>query len=267
VTSRLADLDRAGLRFDPGEPCPGAATVTLSRPERRNAMTPRMWRGLGAIGRSLPADIRVVVVQGEGPSFSSGIDLKVLAGDVTGADDRVPSPADPGFEDWIATCQEGFAWLRSPSIVSVAAVRGHAIGAGFQLALGCDLRVLADDAMLCMKEPSLGLVPDLMGTKPLVDIAGLPRALELCLTGRSVPAAEARELRLAELVVPAADLDGAVADLAAALLAVDPATARATKELLGRAAASTLEQQAAAERRAQAALLRSRLGQAGGGTS
>jgi enoyl-CoA hydratase/carnithine racemase len=259
VTSLPADLDLAGLRYDPGEPCHGAATVTLSRPERRNAMTPRMWRGLAEIGRSLPADIRVVVVRGAGPSFSSGIDLRVLAGDGTDDADRVPSPADPGFEDWIAACQEGFAWLRRPSLVSVAAVRGHAIGAGFQLALACDLRVLADDAMLCMKEPTLGLVPDLLGTKPLVDIAGLPRALELCLTGRSVPAAEARELRLAELVVPAADLDGAVADLAAALLAVDARAARATKELLAQAAANTLEQQGAAERRAQAALLRARL--------
>jgi enoyl-CoA hydratase/carnithine racemase len=110
-----------------------------------------------------------------------------------------------------------------------------------------------------MKEPSLGLVPDLMGTKPLVDIVGLPRALELCLTGRSVPAEEARELRLAELVVPVTELDGAVADLVAALLAVDPATARATKELLVQAAGNTVGQQAAAERRAQAALLRSRL--------
>ena len=265
MTSRPAGLDRAGLRFDLGEPCPGAATVTLSRPERRNAMTPRMWRGLAEIGRSLPADIRVVVVRGAGPSFSSGIDLRILAGEGADEADRVPSPADPGFEDWVAACQQGFAWLRSPSLICIAAVRGHAIGAGFQLALGCDLRVLADDAMLCMKEPSLGLVPDLMGTKPLVDIVGLPRALEICLTGRSVPAAEARELRLAELVVPAADLDGAVADLAAALLAVDPATARATKELLSRAAGNTLEQQAAAERQAQAALLRSRLRDGGTG--
>jgi enoyl-CoA hydratase/carnithine racemase len=265
VTSRLAGLDRAGLRFDLGEPHAGAATVTLSRPERRNAMTPRMWRGLAEIGRSLPADIRVVVVRGAGPSFSSGIDLRVLAGDGADEADQVPSPADPGFEDWVASCQEGFAWLRDPSLISIAAVHGHAIGAGFQLALGCDLRVLADDAKLCMKEPSLGLVPDLMGTKPLVDIVGLPRALEICLTGRSVPAAEARELRLAELVVPATDLDGAVADLAAALLAVDPATARATKELLAQAQRNNLEQQAAAERKAQAALLRSRLRDGGTG--
>ena len=232
--------------------------MTLSRPERRNAMTPRMWHGLAAIGRSLPDEVRVVVVRGEGPSFSSGIDLRLLSGEDADAG-AIPSPADPGFEDSIASYQEGFAWLRRPSLISVAAVRGHAIGAGFQLALGCDLRILADDAMLCMKEPSLGLVPDLLGTKPLVDIVGLPRALELCLTGRSVPAAEAGQLRLAELVVPVAELDGAVADLVAALLAVDPATARATKELLAQAAGTTLEQQAALERRTQAALLRSRL--------
>jgi enoyl-CoA hydratase/carnithine racemase len=254
-----ADLDGAGLRYEPGLPMAGAATVTLSRPSRRNAMTPRMWQGLAAIGRGLPPEVRVVVVRGDGPSFSSGIDLRLLSGDRADEADAIPSPADPGFEDWVASCQEGYRWLRSPSLISVAAVRGHAIGAGFQLALGCDLRVLADDAMLCMKEPSLGLVPDLMGTKPLVDIAGLPRALELCLTGRSVTAAEAAQLRLAELVVPAAELDGAVADLVAALLAVDPATARATKELLAQAAGNTLDQQAATERRAQAALLRSRL--------
>ena len=222
-------------------------------------MTPRMWHGLAAIGRSLPDEVRVVVVRGEGPSFSSGIDLRVLSGEEAAEGDAIPSPAGPGFEDSIASYQEGFAWLRRPCLISVAAVRGHAIGAGFQLALGCDLRILADDAMLCMKEPSLGLVPDLMGTKPLVDIVGLPRALELCLTGRSMPAAEAGQLRLAELVVPAAELDGAVTDLVAALLAVDPATARATKELLSQAAGNTLEQQAALERRTQTALLRSRL--------
>ncbi len=139
-------------------------------------------------------------------------------------------------------------------------MRGYAIGAGFQLALSCDLRVLADDAKLCMKEPALGLVPDLTGTKPLVDIVGLPRALEMCLTARTVEAAEARELGLAELVVPAGRLDESVADLTAALLATDAATARAVKKLLGLAARNTLEEQAAAERRSQAELQRERLG-------
>jgi enoyl-CoA hydratase/carnithine racemase len=235
------------------------ATVTLSRAERRNAMTPAVWRGLAAVGAGLPARVRVVVIRGAGPSFSAGIDLRMFSAEGVPGEDRLPSPADPGFEQWIAECQEGFLWLRDPAIVSIAAVQGHAIGAGCQLALACDLRILADDAKLCIKEPALGLVPDLTGTKPLVDIVGLPRAIELCLTARTVSAAEAAELRLAELVVSAADLDGAVADLVAALLATDAEAARATKRLLAQATVNTLEQQAAAERREQAALQRARL--------
>jgi enoyl-CoA hydratase/carnithine racemase len=263
VTQGRAGNGGASLRFETGFPQAGAATVTLCRPHRRNAMTPGMWRELAAFGRSIPPDVRVVVVRGQGPSFSAGIDLEVLAGggaSDAGIDYPMPAVSDPGLEDWIAGCQEGFLWLRDSSIVSVAAVQGHAIGAGFQLALGCDLRILADDARLCMKEPTLGLVPDLLGTKPLADIVGLPRALEICLTGRQVTAAEARELRLAELVVPATELGAAVTDLVGALLAVEPAAARATKELLSQAAGNSLTEQAAAERRAQAALLRAGTG-------
>jgi enoyl-CoA hydratase/carnithine racemase len=256
VTVTPAGLEACGLRLDiAGE----VATVTLSRPERRNAMTPAVWRGLAAIGADLPPPVRVVVVRGAGPSFCAGIDLRMFSAEGVPGEAPPPSPADPGFEDWIAGCQEGYLWLRDPGIVSVAAVQGHAIGAGFQLALACDLRILSDDAKLCMKEPALGLVPDLTGTKPLVDIVGLPRAIEMCLTARTVPAEEASRLGLAELLVPAADLDGAVADLTAALLEIDAGAARATKRLLAQAAANTLEQQAAAERRAQAALQRQRL--------
>jgi enoyl-CoA hydratase/carnithine racemase len=202
MTAGLPDLVRAGLRFDVGAPAPGAATITLDRSQRRNAMTPGMWHGLAGIGQALPPDVRVVVVQGAGPSFSAGIDLRLFTPEGVPGEVLVGA-ADPGFEDWIASVQAGFTWLRDPGIVSVAAVRGHAIGAGFQLALSCDLRVLADDAQLCMKEPALGLVPDLTGTKPLVDIVGLPRALELCLTSRTVGAAEAAALRLAERWCPA----------------------------------------------------------------
>src|SRR5260221_433297 len=91
----------------------------------------------------------------------------------------------------------------------------------------------------------------------LVDIVGLPRAIELCLTARTVMAAEALPLRLAELVVPAAELDAAVADLVAALLATDAAAARATKALLQQASGRSLAEQAAAERRVQAERIRS----------
>ena len=110
----------------------------------------------------------------------------------------------------IATWQEGFTWLRVPTFVSIAAVRGAAVGAGFQLALACDLRVLADDARFCMQEPLLGLVPDLTGTKPLVDLVGYSRALEICATTRWVAADEAREIGLATAVVPGDELDDAV---------------------------------------------------------
>jgi enoyl-CoA hydratase/carnithine racemase len=244
---------------DVGAPAPGAVTITLDRPARRNAMTPAMWHGLATIGRTLPPAVRVVVLRGAGPSFSAGIDLRLFSPDGVPGEEPLHRPDSPGFEDWIASCQDGYSWLRSPGITSVAAVQGHAIGGGFQLALACDLRILADDAQLCMKEPQLGLVPDLTGTKPLVDIVGLARALELCLTGRTVGAAEAARLRLAELVVPGADLDGAVADLAAALLAVEPAVARATKELLSQAPRNDAPAQAAAERRIQAELQRKRL--------
>jgi enoyl-CoA hydratase/carnithine racemase len=160
----------------------------------------------------------------------------------------------------IAGFQEAFTWWRDDRIISVAAVQGHAVGAGFQLALACDLRVLAEDARLCMREPALGLVPDLGGTKPLVDVVGFSRALEICATGRWVEAGEAAQMGLASLVVPRDDLDSAARDLAAALLAPPAGAIRATKALLQRAAGRTYDEQRSAERTAQAGRLRSLAG-------
>ncbi|MFD0900530.1 enoyl-CoA hydratase/isomerase family protein [Actinomadura sediminis] len=249
-----AELAEAGLALE----IDGAvATVTLNRPERRNAMTFATWRGLAAIGRSLPADVRVVVLRGAGPCFSAGIDLSMFSGDGEGFSDGSDAAATDRF---IAELQEGYTWLRRPDIVTVAAVHGHAIGGGFQLALACDMRVVADDARFCMKEPALGLVPDLTGTKPLVEIVGIGRALELCLTARTVAADEAARLGLAEIVVPADGLDAAVADLVASLLAVNAGAAVATKRLLWEAAENTLEEQCAAERREQIGRLREMFG-------
>jgi enoyl-CoA hydratase/carnithine racemase len=257
VTSSQAELRASGLRLEiDGE----VATVTLARPERRNAMTPALWHGLAAAGASLPPQVRVVVLRGEGPSFCAGIDLRLLSGEGVPGEEPVAAASDDDFEQRVAGYQAGYLWLRNPAIVSIAAVQGHAIGAGFQLALSCDLRILAADARLCMKEPALGLVPDLTGTHPLVSIVGLPRAIELCLTARTVSAEEALMLRLAELVVEPGELDAAVADLVAALLSVDPKAARATKALLQQASGHTVAEQAAAERRMQAELLRSRIG-------
>ncbi len=236
------------------------ATVTLNRPERRNAMTPATWLALASIGESVPEQVRVVVVRGAGPSFCAGIDLRLFSADGVPGEERPPPGDAADFDQTIASYQAGYRWLRNPQFVSIAAVQGHAIGGGFQLALACDLRIVTDDAKLCMKEPALGLVPDLTGTKPLVDLVGVSRAIEICLTARMVSADEALQLRLAELVVPRPDLDAAVGDLVAALLSVDADAARATKALLAQAPGNTLDQQAAAERQAQAALLRNRAG-------
>jgi enoyl-CoA hydratase/carnithine racemase len=244
-------LEEAGLRLD----VDGAvATITLNRPERRNAMTFKTWAGMRAIGDALPAGVRVVVIRGAGPSFSAGIDLSLFS-DPGGSE--VGDGSDPEATDRnIEAFQHAYTWLRRPEIVSVAAVHGHAIGAGFQLALSCDIRVIAEDAKFCMKEPALGLVPDLTGTKPLVEIVGVNRALELCLTARTVEAREAARLGLAEIVAPADGLDDAVRSLVESLLAVNPGAAVATKRLLWEAPGNTLEEQMAAERREQIGRLR-----------
>jgi enoyl-CoA hydratase/carnithine racemase len=229
-------------------------TITLCRPEVLNAQTPATWAALRTIGDELDPGVRVVVVRGEGRSFSAGLDRSVFAGAAPGGApsflEMAQLPA-PECEALIAGYQAAFTWLRRPEIVSVAAVQGHAIGAGFQLALGCDLRVLAEDAQLCMAETSLGIVPDLAGTKPLVDAVGTSRALEICLTGRRVPADEAERIGLATLVVPREALDATVADLVAALLAPPVAAVRETKALITGAGRRTHPEQEAAERAAQ----------------
>ena len=194
--------------------------------------------------------MRVVVVRGAGHSFSAGLDRAMLdpgTGEVAGLlqlDDEAISKAIDGY-------QQGFTWLRDRRFVSVAAVQGYAIGAGFQLALSCDLRVVAEDAQFSMKEPALGLVPDLTGTKPLVDAVGYQRALEICATARMVGAAEAVDIGLALTVVPADRLGPTVADLAQALTAPVAGAVAETKRLLQAAAERDLETQRRLEREAQ----------------
>lgn len=248
----------AGLRLDVAGP---VATVTLDRPERRNAQTPQTWTALAEIGRTLPGDVRVVVLRGEGPSFSAGLDLRMFTPEgVPGAPTFVDiaRAADP--ESLIAEFQAAFTWWSRPDLVSVAAVQGHAVGAGFQLALACDLRICADDALFTMAEVTRGIVPDLGGTGVLVDLVGYPRALEICATGRRVPAEEAVRIGLAELVVPRAELDAAVADLVAALLAAPRDAVVETKALLRAARGRTTEERLAAEREAQVRRLRDLIG-------
>jgi enoyl-CoA hydratase/carnithine racemase len=242
-------------------------TVTLNRPERRNAQTPATWRALAAVGDGVRASgARVVVLRANGDSFSAGLDRTLLDGGGAGGDPGLAELAqrdDAALDAAIEEFQRGFGWWRTVDAVTVAAVAGHAVGAGFQLALACDLRLVADDAAFAMREPALGLVPDLGGTLPLVSLVGYPRALEVCATGRWVGAAEAVRLGLAEAAVPRAQLDEAVDDLVAALLAVPAGALSATKTLLRDAVGRTPAEQLAAERQAQIGRLRALVGALG----
>jgi enoyl-CoA hydratase/carnithine racemase len=245
-----------GIRLDRDGP---VATVTLCRPETLNRQTPALWHRLRDIGRELPGDVRVVVVRGEGWSFSAGLDTVVLNGEAPPGGislSRLAGLSDPDLDALISTYQDGFRWLRRTDVVSVAAVQGHAIGAGFQLALACDLRVVAGDAQFSMAVVRPGLVPDLGGTKRLVELVGHARALEICLTGRRVGAAEASRIGLASLVVPAEQLSDAAGDLVAALLAAPRGAASETKALIAMAARNSYPEQDEAERAAQVRRLR-----------
>jgi enoyl-CoA hydratase/carnithine racemase len=228
-------------------------TVTLDRPDQLNAQTPATWAALAQIGRSLDDGVRVVVVRGAGRSFSAGLDRSLFSTDpgVSGGLGELAGMPEDLAQERIRRYQSGFRWLRSPGIVSVAAVQGHAIGAGAQLALACDLRVMADDAQLRLPEATLGLVPDLTGTSTLVEAVGYARALEIALTGRAVGAREAQAIGLATAVVPPAELDAAVADLVAAVLAPPAGASRATAQLVRSAVRNSPEAQDEAERTAQ----------------
>ena len=215
-----------------------------------------MWDDLVRARRELPGDVRVVVLRAEGRAFSAGLDRAVFTS--RGSDNIAALGHLPNDEATarIAAWQEAFDWSSRADLVTIAAVQGHAIGGGFQLALGADIRIVADDVLFCMAEPSLGIVPDLGGTKRLVDLVGVSRATEICLTGRRVDADESLRIGLASHVVAVTELEAAVERTAAAVLGIDRNAAAETKALLQRAPSRTQQEQQAAEREAQYRRLR-----------
>jgi enoyl-CoA hydratase/carnithine racemase len=252
--------DEAGVRYTRDGPI---ATVTLCRPDVLNAQTPAMWSELADISRKLPGDVRVIIVRGAGRAFSAGLDLSVAHGGGYSSIADLAHLSPEACAERIAGFQSAFIWLRRPSLVTIAAVQGHAIGAGFQLALNCDMRVVTDDARFSMAEVTLGLVPDLGGTKRLAELVGPSRALEICLTGRRIAADEADRIGLATAVVSAAELDVTVADLAAAVLSAEPGAVAEIKALIAGASGRSYADQDRAEREAQVRRLRELAGVGG----
>lgn len=206
-------------------------TVTLNRPEVRNAQTPAMWHELARIAATVPSEARFVVIAGAGVDFSAGLDRQVLA--ETGSQGMVAAlQADPG--SFIESAQAGFrAWTQIRQPV-VALVQGNAIGAGFQLALASDVIIATPQARFALRETSIGLVPDLGGTGALIDSLGYRRTFALCATGEFLSAPGAAEAGLVHSL--ADDLEEGGAQLLDQLRGIDPGALGDLKALLRRVA-------------------------------
>lgn len=232
--------------------------VTLCRPEQRNAQTPATWRALAAVGAELSDDVRLVILGAEGQSFSAGLDRAMMTPQGVAGEGSLltlMSESDEVLQRFITDAQAAFTWWHDVDAMTLAVVNGHAIGAGMQLALACDMIIAGPMAQFAMRETSLGLVPDLAGTQPLVQRVGFHRALEICATGRLISAQEALRIGLVEQLVD--DPDAAAQALSETLLATPAGALRALKPLLRHAVSAEPGDQRSAERTAQIARLRS----------
>lgn len=204
------------------------AHVTIERPDKRNAMDLEVFQQLRTQAARAAEDptVGAVLVTGRGGTFSSGLDVSVLASGFGGTDDAAGIDLAA-----IGRLQEAFTAYEELDKPVVAAIEGPCFGGGIQLALACHLRAVAPSAELCVLESRWGLVPDLGGTWRLPRLVGLGRATELTLTARRVGAEEALRIGLAEVPLDADDPFGAAHDLAARLAAGPGALRRAPRLL------------------------------------
>src|SRR4051812_5010651 len=203
------------------------ATVTLTRPDKHNALDGAMFEGIIGAAEEVAATpgVRAVVLHGEGPSFCSGLDVASLATGPISLDDILER--SDGRRANIAQ-RPSTDWIDLPVPV-VAAVHGNCFGGGFQLALGADLRIAAPDARLSVMEVKWGLVPDMGITSTLPRLARLDVAKELTFTGRVFSGSEGAELGVVTRV--ADDPLAAARELAAQIAERSPDAVRAAKRL------------------------------------
>jgi len=224
------------------------ATLIMNRPKTKNALDPELLEALGAGLSEVAADdsVRAVILTGAGDAFCSGADLKGALGDLEAAADL-----GPRIEKFHALIR---AIVQAPKPF-IAAVRGPAVGFGADLALACDLRVLAEDAYIQEKFVAIGLMPDGGGSFWLPRLVGLGRALEFLLLGTRIDAALALSLGLANRV---ADDERAEARALAKTLAAGPPLALAAiKAAVRDSANSAIDAALEREKRGQTALLAS----------
>jgi enoyl-CoA hydratase/carnithine racemase len=194
-------------------------TISLNRPEKRNALTTAMIEAFHAAvaGAADRGDVRVIVVTGSAPAFCAGLDLRELA-----AQREAGRVETHSLEDALGLLE------RCPQ-ATIAAVQGDAIAGGCELALHCDLRVAADSARFAMPLARIGIAVPVALTWKLVDTIGAAATKELLFTGEPVGAEAALALGLVNRVVPARDLERAVGDLARLIAHNAPLSVRAMK--------------------------------------
>ncbi|MEA2624960.1 MAG: 3-hydroxypropionyl-coenzyme dehydratase [Candidatus Binatota bacterium] len=227
------------------------ARVTLNRPERLNAydmeMRDDLYTALSAV-RDDPS-LRVVLLAGRGRAFCSGGDVREFG--------SAPSPVVAREVRWR---RDVWGLLHSLPQLTIAAVHGHAAGSGMEMALLCDFRIAAANAVFSLPETALGMIPGVVGTQTAPRMIGLGRALSMVLAGATIDAREARRIGMVGAVVPAERFAREADRLARSLAEIDGRLAAATKELVIRGLDLPLEAALARERRVAA-----RVGRVGSG--
>jgi enoyl-CoA hydratase/carnithine racemase len=209
--------------------------VVLARPEKRNAMNQQLLRELAGALREAAADpsVQCVVLRGEGPVFSAGVDLGELA--ASAGQLGLLRPFRQVFLDCANLCEE----MAKPVVCQI---HRTCVGGALEVALGCDLRIASSDAQLGLPEVKFGLIPDVGGSTRLPAVVGLGRAKELVLTARLIDAAEAERIGLLNRVVAPEELEQATQTLVEELLANSPVAVGRAKRVLDASARPALAQ-------------------------
>jgi enoyl-CoA hydratase/carnithine racemase len=216
----------------------------LNRPNKRNALNGDVLAELGPAIEAAAYDdsVRVVIVRGEGAMFSSGMDLNDL---------RDLSENPEGLRRFRRPLLGWWNLLEEMPKPTICQIHGAALGGAFELALACDFRTMAEDAVAGIMEVRVGLLPDVGGCSRLPAVIGIGRAKELIMTGRVIDGHEAHRIGFANRIAPADELDEVTAAFANELLAAAPRAVGLAKRVMDAAAkpalATTLEQEVAAQ--------------------
>lgn len=226
----------------------GVADVRLNRPDKRNALDVEMFDALAAAGERLKTEpgLRAVVLSGEGASFCAGLDLSAMAAMAGAGGDRGTSRIG-SVDGRITHLAQQVCWVwQEVPVPVIAAIHGHALGGGLQMALGTDMRIAHPDTKMSVREVYYGLIPDMTGTLFLSQLVRPDIAKELTYTARLFDAAEAKEIGLVTRL-SANPHDDAMA-MATAIAGNSPAAVRAAKRLFNRTINAAAAEQFAAER-------------------